>query len=169
MPRITSRSTVLAKDHMTYKKDQQPRKCFSNSAQPATSPSSFSHIKPHIQGHASMPLSDFINFKILEHAKELIPLLEAVHTRFAAVFMCLNTDAADQVPCGDADKCWKMWNEFQDLYEGFAWRAKYWNSKQWRNLRGALKRMYKVKLIGLESRLPEICKELAEKQFSFPS
>ena len=102
-------------------------------------------------------------------------MLQPVKVRLDPLFTKLNQVEEEEhlghavrVPREVRDVLWSWWNDFEDLYEALEDKGHKLTNKQWRNLKGALKKIGGVSLEGLSHRLEDICKELAGLNITFP-
>ena len=128
--------------------------------------------------HIPPPIPQKLHFhksKILNCIKEIFPLLEATKTHLEPLFKKLNEMDCEEeighavkVPKEKRDKLWKWYNCFEDLYENLEELGHKLTQKEWRELKGALKRIGRVSFLELDNRLSEICKELVNLNITFP-
>lgn len=130
---------------------------------------------PEYQPPAPLPNIDFHKTKILKRIKEFEPLLEATKARVDPLFKKLQEDDDDEhlgiagrVPLDDRNILWKWFNRLDSLYSTLDTRGHELTNHEWRDLKGALKRIGKVSFKDLDSRLTEICKELVKLNITLP-
>ena len=66
------------------------------------------------------------------------------------------------------DNIWKWWDRLQTLGDELDKIGPDIKVTQWRHFKGDLKRIGKVSFKDLDSRLPEICNELAKLNITLP-
>ena len=137
------------------------------------------------EAREGMPLIDHISripgdakfrkTKILLRIKEFEPILEATKICLDPLFEKLNKEEKAEA-IGDAvrvserirNELWTWWDQFQDIYMDLDTIGHRYTNKQWRELKGVLKRIGKIPFDNLDSRLAEICNELVELKPTFP-
>ena len=92
-------------------------------------------------------------------------MLEATKVRLDPLFDKLNEDdkREDQgltarVPSDVKDNLWSWWSQVQDWYADLDTQGHDLTNAQWRELKGAFKRIGKVKFTNLDERFLDICK-----------
>ena len=130
------------------------------------------HVQPDLSG------LHFHKSKILKRIQEVMPLVEATYARLKPVFDRLlkeekHAKAAgvpERVPQEISRKLWEWadhWDEMRDAMKGEECHK--WTNTQWRQVAGLCKRIAKIYLKNVDSKLVDICKELVEDNFTFPS
>lgn len=117
------------------------------------------------------PLPKEIKFrktKIIKRIDEFNNVFTAVHTRLAPLFKRLKVEDENKhygLPERvDFDRRNRLWGFFKQIEEGLENKSiqHELTNAQWRRIRGAMKRVGKVKLDDLEENLEEICRQLDE-------
>ena len=118
------------------------------------------------------PLPEGIKFKktaVLHRIKDYDVLISATRQRLIPLFKKLNEkEHAARVPEEVMDNIWKWWDRLQTLGDELDKIGPDIKVTQWRHFKGALKRIGKVSFKDLDSRLPEICNELAKLNITLP-
>ena len=118
------------------------------------------------------PLPTNIKFHktaILARIVDFDKLISATRQRLIPLFKKINEkEHAEKVPGDVQENLWKWWERLQELGENLETLGHNIKASEWRHLKGALKRIGKVSFKDLDSRLPEICKELAELNITLP-
>ena len=127
---------------------------------------SFDNDPPTYHPPPVLPRIKFRKTKILNRIAEFTPMIEAAKVRLDPIFKKLiDEDKAEEsarVPEAVRDRLWEWWNRFEDLYEGLDTKGHDLTNKQWRILKGALKKIGRTSFEQLDSRFAEICEALAE-------
>jgi hypothetical protein len=125
------------------------------------------------------PIPSTLHFrrkKNLLRIKEYRPLLETVMDRIGKVFDQLayeETQAKQngtpaRVPKKLTNRVWKVFERFQDFYEGTEELGHKMTNEDWRQLKGALRQFKMISLHQWEERLVDICEEIDELNIVFP-
>lgn len=114
--------------------------------------------------------------KKFKRIAETEDLVRKVRVRLEPFFLLLQKEDAKltlelavRVPKEVQDKLWPWWGDFQVIHEHLDVVGHRFTDNQWRHIWGATKRIAEVKFHQLHHRLPEICRQLAELNISFPS
>lgn len=138
-------------------------------------------VTPRPEYQAPEPIPEKLHFKkrsTVARQPEVWKKVESTKKRLDPLFKRLDDEdsredagLSTQVPLEVRDKCWKVFNDLQDIYDDYDEYTRRWGTKQWRYLMGACKRIGKVEFRAsdLSTRLPDICKELAQSNVQFPS
>ena len=96
-------------------------------------------------------------------------MLNATRDRLDVLFKELLKEDADEeaglpvkVPLEARNYLWTWFDPFQDLYENFEDRGHKLTNKQFRNLRGTLKKIGRVDFTNFKERIRDICKALVD-------
>ncbi|KAF5341459.1 hypothetical protein D9757_015518 [Collybiopsis confluens] len=128
--------------------------------------------------HIPPPISSTLHFhrsKILKRTQEFEGMLLATVTRLEPIFERLKDedllqDSGRSVRVSETvrDDLWRWYDRLQDLSDDLKNLGRLFTNAEWRNLRGALKRIGKVSFEKVDSRLQEICLELAQLNITLP-
>ncbi|KAG7098453.1 hypothetical protein E1B28_000403 [Marasmius oreades] len=138
-----------------------------------------SRISPHYSPYTPPPsIATNLHFrrtKLLKHIKEFSPLLEAVKIRLDPFMQKLMVEDEREydgltirVPKEVRDYLFTFHERFEDLYQNLEEKGHKLTNKQWRELKGALKKIGGISLVNLEDRLLEICKEFVALEPTLP-
>ena len=94
--------------------------------------------------------------------------LEPIFQRLKDEDLYQDSGHAARVSESTRDELWKWFDRLQDLCDDLKNLGRLLTNAEWRNLKGALKRIGKVSFEKLDSRLPEICLELAQLNITLP-
>ena len=125
--------------------------------------------------HPPAPIPDQLKFrkdKILKRIEEHKPMFEAVKARLGPYFNQLAEDMTGElIEPADNHKIWQWWGQFQDLYDNIDNVGHDLTNKEWRGVKGAMRRIGRISLTNYTSkeRSIEIGKELAALNLSFPA
>lgn len=119
----------------------------------------------------------FHKIGILRRIEEFRPIFEATFKRLDPVFNALNkeddretaTSIPSKIPEVICTELWTWWGNVQELYDHLGEEGHNLSLKEWRECKGALKRIRKVKLENPSDNLLEISVALWDLNLTFPT
>jgi hypothetical protein len=109
-----------------------------------------------------------ILLRIKEHRQMFDPVIDRLNPLFDKLQNDENLGDAARVPKETRESLWEWYNKLYDLYYNFEERSHKLENKEWRQLKGVLKKVGKVSFEKLDSRLVEVCAELQALNLTSP-
>ena len=138
-------------------------------------PRTLTHSK-HVYSIPAPPPTDlhFIRSGYLKRINEFKPMISATRLRLEPVFKRLNEydekedlGIATDIPEESRRGLWEWWDRLQELDNNLDVEGRKFKAKEWRNLKGALKRIYKQP-VDDSMTLYSICQMLTELNLTLP-